>query len=172
MEQPALIGQPSPEARELVKRLLDRGLHVSFAESCTGGLCAAGLVSVPGASAVFEGGAVCYSERLKTQLLGVPAELIASAGVVSQEVALAMALGARALTGAQVAAGITGYAGPDGGDGLSVGTVCFGFLCGERQMCLTRHFPGDRARVRCAAALTVYRELCGMLDSPLSGGKE
>ena len=101
---------------ELVNLLAQRGWTVCAAESCTGGLFAAGIVSVPDASKVLERSFVTYSEQAKTELVGVPPETIENFGVVSEETAAAMAEGAAAAAGADVGVGITGYAGPGGGD--------------------------------------------------------
>ena len=90
-------------------------LAIAFAESCTGGLIAAAMTELDGASAVVERGFVVYSNRAKTELLGVPPELIERYGAVSEEVARAMAEGALKHSGAQLAVSTTGIAGPTGG---------------------------------------------------------
>ena len=92
-----------------------RGFRIVTAESCTGGLIAASLAAVPGASAALERGFVTYSNESKVELLGVPADLIARKGAVSQEVALAMVEGALKQSPADIAVAVTGVAGPDGG---------------------------------------------------------
>jgi nicotinamide-nucleotide amidase len=103
------------EAQALLDRAKARGLMIVTAESCTGGLIAATLAAVPGASAVLERGFVTYSNEAKSELLGVPAPLIIAHGAVSREVAIAMALGALAHSPADIAVAVTGVAGPDGG---------------------------------------------------------
>lgn len=103
------------EARSLLDGAKARGLLIVTAESCTGGLIAASLAAVPGASAVLERGFVTYSNEAKTELLGVPADLIAVRGAVSREVALAMAEGALKHSPAHIAVAVTGIAGPGGG---------------------------------------------------------
>jgi len=111
----------------VVDLLKERGLKVSFAESCTGGLVAAKLTSVAGASEVFDGGVVTYSNEQKEKLLGVPREMLEKFGAVSKEVAMAMATGVRALASADIGVGITGIAGPDGGsEEKPVGLVYIG----------------------------------------------
>ncbi len=92
-----------------------RGLRLTTAESCTGGLIAGLLTEVPGASVVFDTGLVAYSNDTKMTMLGVPRATIESAGAVSRETALAMATGALSLAGAQVSVAVTGVAGPSGG---------------------------------------------------------
>ncbi len=114
--------------QKLVDLLIERHMTVSAAESCTGGAFAAGVVSVPDASRVLGFSFVTYSELAKHELVGVPTEIIDTYGVVSEEVADAMARGAAQAGHADVGVGITGFAGPAGGtDKAPVGTVCFGF---------------------------------------------
>ncbi|MGI8802389.1 MAG: competence/damage-inducible protein A [Solirubrobacteraceae bacterium] len=100
---------------QVAELLLDDGLTVAVAESCTGGLVAARLTDRPGSSAYVLGGVVAYSDAVKTALVGVPAELIAAVGAVSEEVAVALAEGARTRLDAAVGVGVTGVAGPEGG---------------------------------------------------------
>ena len=102
-------------AKALLAGAEARALKLAAAESCTGGLIAATLARVPGASNVLERGFVTYSNEAKTELLGVPAELIARRGAVSMEVALAMAEGALAHSHADLSVAVTGVAGPGGG---------------------------------------------------------
>lgn len=107
---------PSFEAAQsLLAQAKARGLMIATAESCTGGLIAANLASVPGASAVLERGFVTYSNEAKSEMLGVPADLIARVGAVSRDVAIAMAEGALTRSCADIAVSVTGIAGPDGG---------------------------------------------------------
>ena len=136
----------------LAEVLLARGWMLVSAESCTGGLVAAACTDLAGSSEWFERGFVTYSNAAKTELLGVPAALIAQHGAVSQEVALAMAEGALRRSAAQCAVATTGIAGPSGGSpDKPVGTVWFawnihGTLHAEKQV-----FSGDRASVRQAS---------------------
>ncbi|MCA8886291.1 MAG: CinA family protein [Hyphomonadaceae bacterium] len=102
-------------AERLLEETKSRGYTIATAESCTGGLIAATLAAVPGASASLERGFVTYSNQAKTDLLGVPADLIRENGAVSREVALAMVAGALERSPAHVAVAVTGIAGPDGG---------------------------------------------------------
>jgi nicotinamide-nucleotide amidase len=141
----------------------ERGLKVATAESCTGGLVAARLTSVPGSSEVFVGGVVAYSDEVKAQELGVPTEVLEQHGAVSAETAAAMAAGARARLGVEVAVSVTGVAGPGGGTPEKpVGLV---FLHAEGpDGARTRRLdlPGDREAIRArstVAALHLVRTL-------------
>jgi nicotinamide-nucleotide amidase len=114
-------------AATLLDAYRDKGLKIATAESCTGGLVAALLTEISGSSSVMERGFVTYSNEAKIELIGVPAELIAAHGAVSEPVARAMAEGALAHSRADVAVGITGVAGPTGGTATKpVGLVHFG----------------------------------------------
>ncbi|MGE0640468.1 MAG: competence/damage-inducible protein A [Thermoanaerobaculia bacterium] len=151
---------------QVVGELLRRaGLAVAVAESCTGGLLAARLTSVPGASAWFPGGVVSYANERKVEWLGVPERLLAEHGAVSEPVARAMAEGIRDATGADFGVGITGVAGPDGGsEAKPVGTVHVALARpdGDTVHRMAR-FLGDRERTRLFATQmaleTLRREL-------------
>ncbi len=146
------------EAAAVLERLRARSLRLATAESCTGGLIAAALTHIPGSSDVVDRGFVTYSNEAKTEMLGVPAALIAANGAVSEPVAAAMAEGAVARSLADVAVAVTGVAGPGGGSAEKpVGLVWFG-LARRGQAVHTEHhiFPGDRTAVREA---TVARAL-------------
>lgn len=108
-------GNSHEAATTLVASAKAKEFKIATAESCTGGLVAAAITAIPGASAVLERGFVTYSNEAKTEMLGVPAELIARRGAVSQEVALAMVDGALKHSHADIAVAITGIAGPGGG---------------------------------------------------------
>jgi nicotinamide-nucleotide amidase len=110
-------------AAEIIGRLTARGQTAAVAESLTGGLLAAALTTVPGASAAFRGGVVAYATDLKSTILGVPADLLERYGAVHPDVATAMAAGVRRLMAATFGAATTGVAGPDPSDGQPVGTV-------------------------------------------------
>ncbi|MBI3932856.1 MAG: competence/damage-inducible protein A [Acidobacteria bacterium] len=145
-----IFSEDGRELPEVVAALLrDRGLTLSVAESCTGGLLSARLTATAGASAFLERAYVTYSNRSKTELLGVPADLIASAGAVSEEVARAMAAGARRAAGTDIAVAITGIAGPDGGTAEKpVGLVFLAVEGAAGDRVRRALFPGDRERVR------------------------
>jgi nicotinamide-nucleotide amidase len=129
--------------------LVMRQKTVAVAESCSGGLLAERLTRNSGSSNFFLGGAVCYSNALKTSLAGVPASLIEEHGAVSQPVAQAMAEGIRARTGASLGVGITGIAGPTGGTPEKpVGLVFIGLADERGTQVREFRFPGNRARVR------------------------
>jgi nicotinamide-nucleotide amidase len=126
---------------------------LATAESCTGGLVAQRITSVPGSSRSFLGGAVVYSDPLKTSFANVPPELIAKHGAVSSEVAAAMAEGIRKRTGATLGLGVTGIAGPTGGtESKPVGIVYFAVSDSNKTDGYNRTFRGDRDRVRNWAA--------------------
>jgi nicotinamide-nucleotide amidase len=129
--------------------LRERGATVAVAESCTGGMLGERITSVPGSSDYFLGGILAYSDRVKTALLGVDRELIARHTAVSEEVALAMAEGARNRTGANFAVATTGEAGPESSTGAPIGTVFVGFSGVDCTPEARRYqMPGGRERVR------------------------
>jgi nicotinamide-nucleotide amidase len=122
---------------------------LAVAESCTGGLLAQRITSISGSSRSFLGGAVVYSNELKTDFVDVPAQLIETHGAVSAEVAEAMAHGIRRRTGASMGVGITGVAGPGGGtEAKPVGLVYIAVSYGNKTESLECNFRGDRERVR------------------------
>jgi nicotinamide-nucleotide amidase len=136
---------------QVAQRLLDSGLTIATAESCTGGLLVARLTDRPGSSRYVLGGIVAYANDVKISTAGVPADLIERHGAVSEEVAAALADGARSRLGADVGVGITGIAGPDGGSAEKpVGLVWLSVAGPAPEDRLTRsvHLPGSRADVR------------------------
>ncbi|HEY1857694.1 CinA family protein [Acidocella sp.] len=142
-------------SEKLVRLCRTKNLTVATAESCTGGMVAASITSVPGSSAVLDRGFVTYSNAAKTELVGVPAALIDSVGAVSEAVARLMAQGAKQRAGVDLAVSVTGVAGPDGGSPEKpVGTVWFGLATADGQV-FTHHrlFPGDRQAIRTASTL-------------------
>ena len=149
----------------IVDILTEKKWTISFAESCTAGLAAAHLVDIPSASNVFNSSFVTYSNEAKEKYLGVSAETIAQKGVVSEEVAVQMAVGTARANGAQVGVGITGIAGPTGGtETKPVGMVCFGFTIDGRTMSATKQFGEiGRDAVRIASVEYVYAFLSTML---------
>jgi len=145
--------------------LREHGSTLSVAESCTGGMLGERITSVAGSSDYFVGGFLVYSDRMKVDLLGVDENLIARHTAVSEEVALAMAQGARSRTGSTYAISVTGEAGPESSTGIPPGTVFFGFAGPDRRSEARRlQVPGDRARVRSLAtqsALDFLRRVVG-----------
>ena len=135
--------------------LVENRATIAVAESCTGGMLAERLTNVPGSSSYFLGGVVCYSNELKTSLVGVPPELIESKGAVSPEVAMALADGIRKRTGATLGVGVTGIAGPSGGSPEKpVGLVHLAIADERGPRENVARFPGDRDRIRIQAAQT------------------
>ncbi len=156
---------PTKEER-VIDLLKAKKFHITFAESCTAGLAAARLVSVPAASSVFDGSFVTYANEIKIKHLGVDPKSIEGFGVVSETVARQMAQGAAREMGAEVGVGISGIAGPTGGsEQKPVGTVCFGFYINGKEFTFTEYF-GDigRNRVRTAAVEFVYDKLTELLN--------
>ncbi len=151
-----------PLVTQLAQALTGRGWMMTTAESCTGGLIAGACTELAGSSLWFDRGVVTYSNEAKVDLLGVPAELIAQHGAVSEPVAMAMAQGALARSKAQIAVAVTGVAGPGGGSpDKPVGTVWLAWACHDGLVQAERHvFGGDRAAVRSA---TVRCALQGVL---------
>jgi PncC family amidohydrolase len=139
-----------------------RGKRLATAESLTGGGIGAAITGVSGASKVYAGGIISYTNEVKHGLLGVPTELLDTLGAVSGPVAKAMAEGARKALRADAAVSVTGLAGPDGDEfGHPVGTVFIGYADGEKSLFREYHFSGDREAVRnqtIAAALDLVLE--------------
>ena len=150
-------------AKDVLAALRRRGWHVATAESCTGGLIAATLTEIAGSSDVVDRGYVTYSNEAKTDVLGVPADLIARYGAVSAEVAGAMATGALARSRSDVAVSVTGIAGPGGAtETKPVGLVFIGTASRGAAPAVDRHvFDGDRAAVRWASVAAALRALHG-----------
>lgn len=152
---------------ELVKILIDKNYRISFAESCTGGMCSARLVGVPDASKVLDVSFVTYADAAKVKYLGVDAQTISARGVVSEEVAAEMARGVAESAGCEVGVGVTGIAGPTGAtEKKPVGMVCFGFcICGKTTV-FTKYFGNlGRNAVRKASSDFVYETLLNLLKN-------
>ncbi len=144
-----------------------RRLRIATAESCTGGLIAATLTAIAGSSDMVDRGFVTYSNEAKTEMLGVPAALIAQDGAVSEAVARAMAAGALARSAANLAVAVTGVAGPGGGSAEKpVGLVWFGLARDDDVRTWRVVFPGDRGAVREATVVEALRALAGTLRGP------
>lgn len=151
--------------RNLSAEVLERlaGKTLVTAESLTGGGIGAALTGVPGASAVYKGGVVSYTNEVKNRVLGVPQEILDRYGAVSMQTAGYMASGVRALLGADAAVSVTGLAGPDGDEfGHPVGTVFIGYESQAKSIVKQCRFPGDREEVRAQtiqAALELILEM-------------
>lgn len=136
-------------AAVLLGELRAAGVKLAVAESCTGGLLGARLTAIPGSSAVFQGGVIAYDDAVKIRDLGVPPELIARYGAVSEEVARAMVRGVRQRFGTEAGVSITGIAGPDGGtEEKPVGTVWFAFVERGHEESMREVFFGEREEIR------------------------
>jgi nicotinamide-nucleotide amidase len=161
-----LFSRDERRVEELVLSLARaQGLRLATAESCTGGMVAARLTDVPGSSASFVGGVVSYSDDVKRTELEVPAELLAAYGAVSEEVAAAMAEGARRRLGAEVAVAVTGVAGPDGGTPEKpVGRVYLHAAGPDGSLARMLDLPGERAQVRVRATVTALHMLRMLLS--------
>lgn len=134
------------------------GKTLATAESCTGGMIGQALTGVSGASAVYMGGIISYTNAVKQTVLGVDAKLLEEHGAVSAPVAQAMASGARKVLKADMAVSVTGLAGPGGDEyGNPVGTVFIGFACENKSEVKEFHFAGDREAVRRQAAEAVLK---------------
>lgn len=139
----------TPLEEVVAQLLVDHRATVAAAESCTGGLLAERLTRIPGSSAYFLGGVVCYSNEMKTAWANVPAELISAKGAVSTEVAIALAEGIRRSVKSTLAVGITGIAGPSGGsEEKPVGSVHIALATPSGTKEKLVHLPGDREAIR------------------------
>jgi nicotinamide-nucleotide amidase len=146
-------------------KLREMRLMLTTAESCTGGMVAAAITDISGSSGWFERGFVTYSNQAKTEMIGVPAELIDKYGAVSEPVARAMAEGALRNSRAQVSLAITGVAGPGGGtETKPVGIVSFAWSNRLHTSVETLVFKGDREQIRTQAATHALRGLLLLLD--------
>ena len=142
------------------RRLAARGWRLAVAESCTGGRLGDAVTNVPGSSAWFVGGIIAYADAIKIALLHVPPELLAAHGAVSAPVAAAMAQGAQARTGAEVALSVTGITGPDGGTPAKpVGTVYIGLALPGSVQTIHHRWPGDRHANKAASVLAALHLL-------------
>jgi nicotinamide-nucleotide amidase len=159
-------------ARALALILVERSWKIALAESCTGGLVSTTLTDLAGSSDWFERGYITYSNEAKSECLDVPIEIIEAFGAVSEQVAKAMADGARRKADVNVAISITGIAGPTGGSvEKPVGTVCFGWSIKQnvgddiKTITITKQFSGDRQTVRVQACDYALSKLLELLQS-------
>jgi len=152
---------------KVVQQLIKKKYHISFAESCTGGLTAATIVSVADASKVLDVSFVTYADEAKIKYLGVKADIIAQFGVVSEEVAHQMAEGVAKEAGSEVGIGITGIAGPTGATATKpVGMVCFGICINGQVKTYTMQYGAiGRNEVRKKSVDFVLRQLLEDMSS-------
>lgn len=165
------------DAHAVVARLREQGWMLGVAESLTGGLLAASIVDVPGASAVFRGGVVAYATPLKASLLGVERELLVAHGPVHPEVARQMANGVRTACSvdgvlAEVGIATTGIAGPDSPDGQPVGTVHIGIVTPDASEVVSVRLHGTRSEIREQATRAAVRALLEVLGAAAPGNTQ
>jgi len=147
-------------AEKLIEEAALRNVTIALAESCTGGMIAGVLTDVPGASKVFLGSAVTYSNEAKTDILGVDPDIINDHGAVSSYCAEKMAEGAKRIFRSEIALSVTGIAGPDGGSAEKpVGTVWFGISSNDATYTFKKQFSGERALIRNSAVKTALEAL-------------
>lgn len=145
-------------ARILVEHLAANGLKVATAESCTGGMIASEIISIPGSSAVIDSSFITYSNESKNLVLGVPEEDLKRYGAVSEPVARKMALGACHISGADIGVATTGVAGPGGGSyDKPVGLVYIAVCTPRRIICKKRFYTGNREKVRKKATKEILK---------------
>lgn len=150
---------------QVVDKLIEKGYHISFAESCTGGLCCGNLVNVTNASKVLDVSFVTYANEAKIEFIGVSADTILANGVVSEEVAYEMAKGVAEAAKSEIGVGITGVAGPGGGTAKKpIGMVCFGFYINGDVTTYTKQFGEiGRNQVRKSSVEFVFQKLLELL---------
>ncbi len=152
--------------KQAVNKLIKKGFHISFAESCTGGLCCGTLVNVSNASKVLDMSVVTYANEAKVEFIDVNPETIKAYGVVSEEVAGEMCRGVAEKAHSEVGVGVTGVAGPSGGtDKKTVGMVCFGFYVNGEVKTYTMQFGNlGRNVVRAKSVEFVFNTLNDLLE--------
>ncbi|MCK5862404.1 MAG: CinA family protein [Candidatus Hydrogenedentes bacterium] len=157
--------QESPVEYALVKRCIDLASNIAVAESCSGGLIAHRITNVPGASTIFKGSVVVYANEVKMHVLGVPEDVLAAYGAVSEAVALAMAQGVRHRMQADFSTAVTGIAGPGGGtDEKPVGTVYIATASPSEAHACLYHFSGDRSEIKVQTSETAMISLLKLLE--------
>lgn len=153
---------------QVSRKLVDLSLMLVTAESCTGGMVAAAITSRPGSSALFERGFVTYSNESKTELLGIPPDVLREHGAVSARTAIAMARGALNNSRADVSVSVTGIAGPGGGSTEKpVGLVYIGYGFRQEDLveCSEHRFEGDRDSIRRQSVEAALKHLLKFIDS-------
>lgn len=153
------------EHKQIIEKLIKKGITVATAESCTGGLIASEITAVPGSSSVFGYGMVTYSNEAKIKILGVREATLAAHGAVSSETAYEMAKGLKQLSGADVAISVTGIAGPGGGsEEKPVGLVYMGIAYGNTIQTKKNLFSGNRDEVRQKTTTTALQWIAEQID--------
>jgi nicotinamide-nucleotide amidase len=153
-------------AARLQERCMVRGVHLATVESCTGGLVGHVLTETPGSSAFYVGGFVTYSDQLKRELVGVPADVLAAHGAVSAQTAIAMATGGRARAHADLGAAVTGIAGPDGGSAAKPVGLTYVAVADDAGTTVRRHlWTGTRSDNKRASAQALLELLLERIDS-------
>lgn len=151
-------------AQLVALRLGQKGLYVACAESCTGGLLSDSLTDIPGSSTYFIGGVVSYQTRIKEEFLQLPAALIEKCGVISDEVAIAMATGIRHNFSADYGIAVTGLAGPGSAEGKKAGRVHVAVCSAQKNWVEKNDFTGKRRIIKLKAAIAAFRLLLTALD--------
>jgi nicotinamide-nucleotide amidase len=154
-------------AKKIIRALNDRGHTLSIAESVTGGLVAAAITEIPGASKVFSGSIVAYSALAKREELDIPQELLNQYSLVSPEVAFAMAKGVQGRFETDWAISTTGAAGPDPLDGAPVGLICCAIIGPDTVLELAIELNGSREEIRRGAVTALLSELARILSSTI-----
>lgn len=165
--------EDKPLNQVVVEKLIERGITISCAESCTGGKFAASVTDIPGASAVFSQGAVTYSPQAKMDVLGVKKDTLDRYTVVSRETAIEMARGIRERSGSDISVSITGVAGPDPSDGYPAGTAYIGYSYGNREGCMkVSTGRGSRRWNRHYFTLRMFKIVNEILENALGDSEE
>ena len=144
-------------AYELIQKLGQQHLTISVAESLTGGLVAASLTQIPGASAVFKGGIIAYRDEIKQKVLKVDSDLITKFTSISEPVAQSMATNVRELMNTDIGIATTGVAGPDKSDGFAPGIVFVAISIGDHKICQKLELVGDRTQIRDQSVNEIFK---------------
>ncbi len=144
-------------AFELIKKLGQHNLTISVAESLTGGLVAASLTQIPGASAVFKGGIIAYRDETKQQVLKVDPALITKFTSISEPVAQSMATNIREIMNTDIGIATTGVAGPDKSEGFAPGIVFVAISIGDHNICQKLELVGDRTQIRDQSVNAIFK---------------
>ena len=144
-------------AHEIIQKLGQRHLTISVAESLTGGLVAASLTQIPGASAVFKGGIIAYRDEIKQKVLKVDSALITKFTSISEPVAQSMATNIREIMNTDIGIATTGVAGPDKSDGFAPGIVFVAISIGDHKICQKLELVGDRTQIRDQSVNEIFK---------------